>query len=540
MEHPEAAIRVEAWLQSNGISNQRLDANSPKTPLCLRGSGGTLIWVSVPWSAGGLVIYLKQSFPFVPILVFFPNDALPSELIPHVDYRGEICVLNHNIVVNPHKPEEHIEIVLQKAHELISKNYSDEELISEIEDELVAYWKVSGKPIVLVEDDVLEANDLVGFSSKRLVPDGSRIGFFPKTIISNFDTREILGVEVRIRRNDIPKLCGPRWLTFLHDLTDVADSLQKLSNAMDERGRRLKHLGVLFILRVETTRGLVRLAAKCSIEVGVRERDRGNFARNILLQFSNGTVERLTVEDLRTDRILNRSAGVVINGLSDVRIVLVGCGSVGGLLAELLAGAGVSHFLLIDSEIMETENLGRHVLDQGYLFCPKAVGVKDKLTRRFAQMRCEPLIADVRDSQSLRRVQDFHPTIIISATGDTNTDLFLSLKCQSGQAANTVFLWVEAFLKGGHLVFQPAETDGTLMDLHPAPTGQYRFQLSEDATVLRESGCNTSYTPYSAIDLHFFVVTAAKEIISWLTTPKSEMVVKRWQPSVGTIETLLP
>lgn len=538
MEHQEAATRVETWLLSVGLSPQRLNADSFKVPTCLKGSNETFIWISVPWSVGGLIVYLKRTFPYVPILIFFPNDALPNRLIPHVDYRGEICVLNHNIVVNPHKPEEHIQVVLQKAEELITKSYTEEELVSEVEDELVAYWKVTGKPIISIENDTLEANDLVRFTSQALTPDGARIGFVPAPPRSDFETRETLGVEVKISRNDIPKLCSPEWLTFLHDSADIAKGLEKLKISIEERGRKLKHLAVIFILLVETKNGSIRLGARILNSVRVRERDRTDFVRNMLLQLENGSVERLTFEDLRTSRILNRSAGVATNELSDARVVMVGCGSVGGLLTELLAGAGVSNFLLIDSESMEIENLGRHVLDRRYLFCPKVIGIKDKLTRRFAQIHCEILIADARDPKTLNSIRDFHPTIIVVATGDTNTDLFLSSKCRSGQTSNTVFLWVEAFLKGGHIVFQPTETDKSLLDLHTGPTMQYSFQVNQNNTPLRESGCNTSYTPYSALALHCFVVKAAEEIIDWLISPKSEMTVIRWQSGEAT-ETLL-
>src|SRR2546421_10345441 len=70
--------------------------------------------------------------------------------------------------------------------------------------------------------------------------------------------------------------------------------------------------------------------------------------------------------------------------LSASRVVVVGCGALGGTAAEQLARAGVGHLTIIDRDIVELSNLQRQVL-----FCeedargnlPKAVAAEKRLRR---------------------------------------------------------------------------------------------------------------------------------------------------------------
>ena len=139
----------------------------------------------------------------------------------------------------------------------------------------------------------------------------------------------------------------------------------------------------------------------------------------------------------------------------------------------------------------------------------------------------------------MKRLQDYAPTLTIVASGDTNTDIFLSSICRDGDIGNLAFLWVESYLQAGHIVFQVSSEDVSLIDLHPPPSGQYRFQVSQAASLEQEIGCNTNYTPYSAMDLHLFVADAAKQIIQWLVEPPCKLTAARWKPGSSGLETVL-
>ena len=59
--------------------------------------------------------------------------------------------------------------------------------------------------------------------------------------------------------------------------------------------------------------------------------------------------------------IFSRNKGILeTDKMTQKRVVVLGCGSVGSLVSMELARAGVSHFLLCDADIVEYHNVCRH------------------------------------------------------------------------------------------------------------------------------------------------------------------------------------
>ena len=59
--------------------------------------------------------------------------------------------------------------------------------------------------------------------------------------------------------------------------------------------------------------------------------------------------------------IFSRNKGILeTDTMSKKKVIVLGCGSVGSLVAMELARAGVGHFLLVDSDIVEYHNVCRH------------------------------------------------------------------------------------------------------------------------------------------------------------------------------------
>ena len=84
--------------------------------------------------------------------------------------------------------------------------------------------------------------------------------------------------------------------------------------------------------------------------------------------------------------------------LRDSKVLLVGCGALGTVLANTLARAGVGHLTIVDRDFIETSNLQRQVLfdeqdvaDQ----LPKSVAGKRKLDRVNSAITVEAVVSDV-------------------------------------------------------------------------------------------------------------------------------------------------
>jgi hypothetical protein len=474
-----------------------------------------------------------------PPLIYFAEGALPQKLVPHINSDGQICTLPDGVSVNPEKPEEQTDEILKRAEMLLVKPYSESDLNAAVEDELCAYWTLSNNPVVFLEDNTLETHSPVrlmqrAFPAKK---DAFLVQAIPEHIANDVD----VGVSVDIYPRDFASLCCRSGHEFISSQSQVSLALENLIALANSRGRSLKRCRLFVFFRCHTSKGIVWLAGIVKETLSLKPKHRDSFVSSTLSLIRNGGFTRCGIEDLRTKRLVLRAVGQSETiGLSDFKVAFVGCGSVGSTVAELIICSGVTNSMFIDHDKFEPANLARHTLDHPYLYQPKAAGMKIKLHQRFPEVIVRDINGDVRTPRVLKQLQDFAPSLTIVATGDTNTDLFLASHCRSGAIGNLVFLWVESHLEAGHAVFQASEHNASLLDLHPGPTGQYKFQVSRTVATERERGCNTNYTPYSAVDLHVFVAMAAKQIVNWLQYCPKTLTALRWAPSSSTFEFVWP
>jgi hypothetical protein len=85
------------------------------------------------------------------------------------------------------------------------------------------------------------------------------------------------------------------------------------------------------------------------------------------------------------DYMLGRNLGSR-PGLAGLRVVLVGCGTIGGHLARYLAQSGAGRhgcLTLVDPDIFRAANVGRHPLGPGSIGLPKAEALVDSLQGDF-------------------------------------------------------------------------------------------------------------------------------------------------------------
>ena len=88
------------------------------------------------------------------------------------------------------------------------------------------------------------------------------------------------------------------------------------------------------------------------------------------------------------------------------RVLLVGCGALGTVLAETLTRAGVGSLRIVDRDFVEITNLQRQVLfdeDDVAAQMPKAVAAAEKLRRINHNVNVEPIVADV-DCRNVREL----------------------------------------------------------------------------------------------------------------------------------------
>jgi molybdopterin/thiamine biosynthesis adenylyltransferase len=88
-----------------------------------------------------------------------------------------------------------------------------------------------------------------------------------------------------------------------------------------------------------------------------------------------------------------------VGALSSTRVLIAGCGSGGGNVALQLAMSGLVHFILVDKDILEPENVIRHVCGIRHLGMPKVDAVADLLLDRNPRIEIAKHSIDVMDDE---------------------------------------------------------------------------------------------------------------------------------------------
>src|SRR6266849_9484163 len=105
---------------------------------------------------------------------------------------------------------------------------------------------------------------------------------------------------------------------------------------------------------------------------------------------------------MNDDQLFARIAPLFdVGSLSDSRVLIAGCGSGGGQVALQLAMAGIRKFALFDSDVLEAENVIRHVCGRRYLGQLKVDALADVLLDRNPAIQIERHNVDLMECGDL-------------------------------------------------------------------------------------------------------------------------------------------
>jgi len=220
--------------------------------------------------------------------------------------------------------------------------------------------------------------------------------------------------------------------------------------------------------------------------------------------FCSWTFEAIHIDVISHKLLVPRAGGRT--DLREAKICVVGCGSVGGYIADMLASSGVGKLTLIDNDIFEIENLHRHFLNPIYLFWLKAMALKHYLELKYPFVKIEFLNKDFLDIEESEFWMNFDSIII--AIGAASYERKFNEYIRSNQINTPVITtWVEPFGVGGHAVATIPEKNGCLAcayinnendlpDLYP----NLSFVARDQYVLQSLGGCGTEFMAFSSID----------------------------------------
>jgi molybdopterin-synthase adenylyltransferase len=148
-------------------------------------------------------------------------------------------------------------------------------------------------------------------------------------------------------------------------------------------------------------------------------------------------------------------------------VVVVGCGALGTVMAELLTRAGVGRLRIVDRDFVELSNLQRQFLfDEADAAeaIPKAIAAERRLTRLNNEVKIEPVVADLVPSNIEELLED--ADIILDGTDNFETRFLIN-----DAAVSTGRPWIYAAAVGSYglkFAVLPGQT-ACLRCMYPEP-----------------------------------------------------------------------
>ena len=117
-----------------------------------------------------------------------------------------------------------------------------------------------------------------------------------------------------------------------------------------------------------------------------------------------------------------------VKALENLSVMIAGCGSGGGQVAQQLAMSGVKHFSLVDKDELEIENVIRHVCGVRYLGWRKTAALADVLRDRNPQVEVREFDEDLLSWEGLEQEVE-RMSIVVVGTDNDPTRYLLNQIC---------------------------------------------------------------------------------------------------------------
>lgn len=203
------------------------------------------------------------------------------------------------------------------------------------------------------------------------------------------------------------------------------------------------------------------------------------------------------------------------------RVLVLGCGSLGAPVAELLARAGVGELHLLDKEFFGAENCARHLLGASDIGALKSSELATRVRRLVpgVAVRSIPALA----TNWLReKCKPGTYDLVVDCTGESSVRTALAhLREHSLGNCLIAHAWMEPYCAAAHVVLLRHG------DNWPADDPRWKVNIAEwpDDTAVKLPACNAGFHPYGAADVFQAAGFVTERLVATLDGNVSESVV---------------
>lgn len=361
---------------------------------------------------------VDPSFFSLPVVKLKKLPATLGSVTPHLGVNGWLCYLAANtVVLDIFDPIGQTLRCLAEAERVLGCVLRGE-MVDDLEEEFFVHWY---SQLCLFDMQKLERGEVPAFCV--ISKTGARTPVLTDDLertVAKIDALQLHQKRQRMLAYVVGSSAQPRPSQKAWPPETVADILswqreldkrcaRKIQQRISEAHRLKLKDALIFISTPKLNYGF-----QVHFEQSILDDEKFKLARGTERLYSL-RVTRLTAIRIDEKYIAQRNIPS-LKTLAGLNIALIGCGTIGGYLADMLvkagAGTGGGKLTLVDFELLMPQNVGRHRLGLPFAFKNKADGIATVLQNDAPGVSVRPLEVDVRDAH----LGDID--LLIDATGE--------------------------------------------------------------------------------------------------------------------------
>lgn len=501
----------------------------------------------VPFSAGldrRIDVLLREEVPFrAPSISLVDRPEFLTW--PHLESDGVLCLLDDAATTDPLQPKAVLTHLLEDAFELIAASERGE-TIDHFKDEFLTYWN--------------HATEKPGARYYSLLGDSERSRVIQCWVTNNSvyvgDSSDAVLTWLRRRFSDLtrftkttaglliwcPEILLPaQYPKKAADVLVLAQQigcdqlLMRLAAQNPARipivlGFRTQHGRCFAALTIHSQKNLNFYGHKQQVVgKGFRARSAPAGLKAIQYLSSASAIQKSNVERVDHYWVHGRDMDVKQEKLKAARVVLFGCGSLGGFVAHQLAMAGVGDICLVDPQELKAANVGRHRLGMRQIGRRKAKALAEELQADFPHLSIRGFVMSCQEFRKEHRDEWDRYPLVLSLTGDWAAESLLNTShIESRKDRKIIYGWTEPHACAGHAVLI-AEQGGCLA-CHFDGIGKFNGALStwKSETRRNEPACGALFQPYGPVELSGTVSLISKLALECVLGLRTQSTHQMW------------
>ena len=494
-------------------------------------------------------IQIKSDFP-----LSWPEIYIDAEYFckwPHVEESGKLCLFEPSSVFNQSDVEGIITCTLEYAYELLHDLITDKNT-ADFRDEIESYWKQcaphkDNTRIISIVTPPFKTKIVSAYKNRDfiLLADDHKqakqwlSNYYDPTNEKEYELFKSILVDIgdkTIRPCDYPEN-GTGFLKLLGAFDiNIDDKIRKAFVPLPSL--------IIICMNVETKHGdclvaSIQKKSKNKLPNGFRSVDK--LPPPILNQYLfssklyNAKVERADAHWVH-GRDKNRNE---VGALSAKTVAVIGCGSIGSSVAELLLKSGVGKMHLIDGDKLSTANVSRHVLGMNSAGKNKSEELCSMFRRAYPHAEIEAHNEIWQKTKEIGKIFK-SSDLILELTADKYSLQRLNAWHSKKNKRKTpiIYGYTENHAAAGFCI--TIGKNGGDIECALDEWGKYKLKIInwQDDDVHHEAGCGAEFVSYGAIELQYTTSLIARKAVEVLQQPdRLTSEIKCWVANKETVIT---